>query len=74
MAGWVLLGLSAAGWVAAAGVGNHSPAAPRQPRRTNLRRSQELGQHRENPSVQALFGEIAPLKQIHQVISQNNLR
>ena len=35
--------------VVLAGVGNCSPAAPRQPRRTNLRRSKELGQDRENP-------------------------
>ena len=34
-----------------------SAAAPRHSRTTNLGRSRELGQHRENPSVQALFGE-----------------
>ena len=35
------------------------PAAPRQPRRTNLRRSKELGQDRENPiSARPVWGKI----------------
>ena len=38
--------------------GAFSPAAPRRSRTIKLERSQELGQHRENPSAQALFGEI----------------
>ena len=44
--------------VVLAGVGNCSPAAPRQPRRTNLRRSKELGQDRENPiSASPVWGK-----------------
>ena len=43
---WARLGPS---WAGPGSESTSSPAAPRQPRRTNLRRSKELGQDRENP-------------------------
>ena len=60
LAGWPIAGwlLRLAGDGCGSRVeGGFSPAALRRSRTTNLRRSQELGQHRENPSAQALFGE-----------------
>ena len=39
-----------------------SAVPPRRSRGSNFWRSQELGQHRENPSEQALFGEFGPPK------------
>ena len=43
---WARLGPS---WAGPGSESTSSLAAPRQPRRTNLRRSKELGQDRENP-------------------------
>ena len=64
-AGW-LAGWPIAGWLlqlagdgcGSRGEGGFSAAAPRRCRTTNLRRSQELGQHRENPIRLSLFGEL----------------